>query len=108
MELPPQSGFERLFDEDFDVLSFNASGTKMLGVDILLVRNNKKYVISVESLPLHMQRTMNEEDSDYDPDLEETAYVVPQDEILPSHIVQLRQTPTKDLLPYLVEQETED
>ncbi len=71
-------------------------------MEVQLVRDDKTYTMSVEALPLHMERAEGEEEGT---ELEDTAYVLPGDEILPSDMLAIRAAPTEQLMTYLVEQE---
>lgn len=103
MEKPNTTkSFERIFDDDFRMVSYNFKNDRMLGLDVEVNNEGRTYHMSIEALPLHMERSAAE---DSDSNLEETAYVLPGDEIFPSDVVDIRDAPFEQIAPYLVEQE---
>ncbi len=94
--------FERLFNEDFRLVSYNFKDGRMQGLDVEIRHGNKPYHMTIESWPLHMERVAAEEPGT---ELEETAYVLPEDEIFPSDVAAIKAASFEQLAPYLVEQE---
>ena len=103
MEKPNTTGsFERIFDDDFRMVSYNFNNDRMLGMDVEVNKNGKSYLMSIEALSLHMERSAAE---DSDSNLEETAYVLSGDEILPSDIQAIKEAPFEQIAPFLIEQD---
>lgn len=94
--------FERIFDNDFRMVSFNFKDGRMLGMDVEVNREGTTYHMTIESWPLHMQKAAAEEQ---ETELEETAYVLAEDEIFPSDVAAIKTAPFEQIQPFLVEQD---
>ncbi|MDQ5885935.1 MAG: hypothetical protein QG628_332 [Patescibacteria group bacterium] len=94
--------FDRIFGEDFRLISYNHDKGRMLGMEVELHRKGKIFHMTIESLPLHIERTA---EMDEDEEMETTAYVLPEVEIFPSDIAVIRDAELSAIEQYLVEQE---
>ncbi len=116
MDNPENLGLEErfrreLFDKDFFVESFYHDPTKnTLGsLDIVVRVNEKKYILTVESYPVNVERSVEDYDAGEQVD-GPPVFVLPKEEILPSDIANLKQellaNPDK-YIDYLIEQDVD-
>lgn len=96
--------FEQHFGPDFTPISLSVNLGKLLGIELELHRDGMIFCLSVEAMPLHIDRVAEE---DPNAELEATVLVLPSDEILPQDLEDIKNAPTEQLTPYLVAQETE-
>lgn len=99
-------GDDRIFDDSFEAVSFNADESERLqAIGITLERNGRRYSLEIETYGIHMARleaSAEESETEGDPTL-----VMPGEEILPSDLVSIKQASFEDLEPFLVLQEPE-
>lgn len=112
-----QTSFEDLhldpiFDDTFFPESFYRDSEKRLGsIDLIAVINNETFLLTVESFPVHVERSVvdyGEDDSGQD---DPSVYVVSREEILPSDILEIKTMLERDpvsLEAVLVKQTIED
>lgn len=116
MDNPEDLGLEEtfrreLFDKDFFVESFYQDPTtnKLGSLDIVVAVGGTKYMFTVESYPVNVERSVEDyganEQADGPP-----AYVLAEEEILPSDIANLKQQLFADpnkFDDYLIEQDVD-
>ncbi len=101
IEQVPSSGFVELFDHTFWPASYTVVDGRMLGVEIVVAKDDRQYTLSVMTWRLYSERVQNEngEGDDY-------AYVLSADELQPDTLASVRETAlhSSDLDSFLVEQ----
>lgn len=100
-----QSKLERfpdLFDENFSPTAVHEEDGKLLGIELRINREGRKYLLQVETLFLQLSRLAIDETSHTDDD---PTMVLPLDEIHISDLRGLKQAGLEELAEYLVEQE---
>ncbi len=94
-----------VFDDSFRATSLNADNNRLNSIELLLTFGERSYLLNVESLPIHLMRAEMEHD---EPEPEEDpTYVIACDELLPTHLLEIKHKSFEDLKPFLIEQETE-
>lgn len=100
-EFDTQPMAETLFDDSFYGISFHEINGLMTAVDLIITHDGKKYLLAATTLGQHMDRVA--EDSE-EVGGEEPKYVLSKDEILPSDLQAIKETPFANLELFLVEQ----
>jgi hypothetical protein len=94
-----------VFDNDFQAIAYNTDRLHRLqSLEVLIRHGDKNYLLSVETWPNHLQR-LAIDSKDEIAEANDAVYVVPKEEILPSDLLDLKNTPFSVLQPYLIEQE---
>jgi len=105
----------QVFDENFRAVSFHPEGEKLTRIEIEVRHDDDEYMLVVEAVPTWMVHTDEEiqeasASTAEEADKQDQIYTVLYDEILPSHLVDIKNNLAKSFevfKPYLVLQDRE-
>ena len=99
-----------IYDEDFLPLSYHtAVDGRLVGIELEMHFLDRCFVLSVETMDHHMERTASESANEHDTDSQDSddpqVIVLPSQELLASDLARFKHMSYDELLPYLIEQE---